>query len=192
MKTREEILSRLRKLRTRYATRYMESTRTRLPCNCRHNHVHHSTNYSRSLTEAKPTDIAPRSQVTLLVLQEDRPIGLCMYGSEDSSKWSGNICDSKSTAESCPYFTPKTTVPAAREEFLTKLADDEFVFDNYRDIAALQWVLGERIHNHKLSLWERILFWFRSRSMHVLPPSGTPALLESDLTWNEDDNSPSA
>lgn len=189
MKTRDEILSRLRKLRTRYATRYMESSRERLPCNCRHNHVHKSTNYSRQVTTAQPTDIAPRSQVTLLVLQEDRPIGLCMYGSEDSSKWPGNICDSKETASECPYFTPKMSVAASQAEFFAKLEDDEFVFDNYRDIAALQWVLGERVHNHALSLWERVIFWFRSKSLRVLPPSGTSSS-ESDPIWNEDDNSP--
>lgn len=192
MKTRDEILSRLRKLRTRYATRYMENSRDRLPCNCRYNMVHQSTNYSRGLTESKPTDIAPRTQVTLMVLQEDKPIGLCMYGSEDSSKWPGNICDDKETAASCPLFAPKMTVLASQEEFLGKLADDTFVFDNYRDIAALQWVLGERVHNHALTWWERLVFWYRSKSIRMLPPSRKTLSSDSEPTWNEDDNSSSA
>lgn len=138
----------------------------------------------------KPAPIAPRDQVTLVVIQEDRPIGLCMYGASDASKWPGNICDDVATAKSCPMFNPRVTVEEAKAEFIDQLEDDEFVFNNYRDVATLQWVLGERVHDIPLTWWERLIVWFSMKSAKVLPPS--PQLPEPDANtlWTEDDTAP--
>lgn len=192
MKTRDEVFSRLRKLRTRYVTRYISQTRDRKPCNCRYNHVHEPLDLRHTKSQSKPAPIAPRDQVTLVVIQEDRPVGLCMYGADDASKWPGNICDDVATAKACPMFVPRATVEEAKTEFIDRLEDDEFVFNNYRDVATLQWVLGERVHDMPLSWWERLIVWFHMRFAKVLPAS--PRAPEPDATslWAEDDTAPPA
>ena len=189
MKTKEEVLARLRKLRTRYLTKYIAQSRERKPCNCVHNYVHNpSINFGGSETKFTDIDLSLRRQTTLVVIQEDRPIGLCMYGSDDASKWQGDICDTDSRAKSCPVFAPRMDVEQAKSEFLEKLADDEYVFNTYRDVATLQWVLGERVHSIPLSLWERFVLWVNSKFWKVERVKALPQVETSSL-WSEDDTS---
>jgi len=67
------------------------------------------------------------------------------------------------------------------------LSDDEYVFDNYRDMAAFQWVLSDRLHKMPLSWWETLILWFQvllHRRARMVPPLPEPEL--TDDLWEED------
>jgi hypothetical protein len=83
-------------------------------------------------------------------------------------------------------FKPRVGIENSKKEFLELLGNDEYVFDNYRDVATLQWVLGERVHERALNWFERLILWFRFSFIKVLKP--TPRLPESSLPedlWND-------
>jgi hypothetical protein len=82
-----------------------------------------------------------------------------MYGSNDPKKWTGLTCDSDNIAKSCSMFKPKVDSDTARDEFFKLVSNDEYVFNNQRDVATLQWVLGLRIYDIKLSIVERFMLW---------------------------------
>lgn len=170
MKSKSEIEKRLRNLRIKYAKRYIAESQVRSHQNCIYNKIHVSTNH-KQVSESADLALYPKRQTTLVIIQPDAPIRLCMYGSDNPSKWSGDICDSDDISKSCPMFKPGTSASQAREDFLAMLSDDEWVFDNYRDMAALQWVLNDRLHKMKLSILERIIFWFHSVILRRKRPS---------------------
>jgi len=180
VKTQEEIEKRLRKLRERYARKYVDASQQRAHANCVFNHRHDPP---PSSTAAAPRDedlpMVPRRHVTLVVLRDDSAVHLCMYGAEDPARWAGDVCDDDATARSCKLFKPSVDMDQAKSEFLDLMADDEYVFDNYRDVATLQWVLGERVHGMPLSWIERLGFWFRSKLSK--PSKQTPLLPQGDL-----------
>jgi hypothetical protein len=132
------------------------------------------------------TEFAASHNATLIVIQPDKPIRLCMYGSEDLTKWSGDICDGDDTSKSCKWFKPRITAEEAKKEFLDKLSDDKYVYDSYLDIATLQWVLEDRVHKHRLSLWERFLIWIGIIGLKdELEPEQITNLPED--IWEDDD-----
>lgn len=115
---------------------------------------------------------APRKSVTLLVVQDQVPVRLCMHGSSDPSTWNGDVCDNDDTARACDRFVPIVGLKDAESKFMEQLQDDAFVYGRYPDIAALQWVLEDRIGSKPLSLWERLLLWHeRRRTSSALPES---------------------
>ena len=175
MKTKTQIESRLQKLRIRYAHKHIEATQSRCFKNCKYNieHTPKKLNYRRIETEM---ELAPRIQRTYLVIEDNNPtVHLCMYGAENAAKWLGETCDEDEKAKKCLMFKPIVSIEQAKSEFLEKLADDEYVFDNYRDIATLQWVLGKRIYDTPLTFFERFMFWLKTRFWK----SETPRLPES-------------
>ncbi len=131
--------------------------------------------------------ISPRKQTTLLVIQDDSPIHLCMYGSDDMTTWSGDICNDDSVARSCKYFKPLVSPDQARSDFLETLSDDKYTHDNYRDIATLQWVLNDRVYKMSLSWWERLILWFKTKFVRVRRPLKSPPMnsLPEDI-WDDD------
>jgi hypothetical protein len=85
-----------------------------------------------------------------------------MYGADDPMNWPGDVCDDD-VAKRCKWFKPKKSAKEAHDEFMELLVDDEWVYENHRDVAALQWVLdnkGHRVSRRFLSVWERIWLWF--------------------------------
>ncbi len=192
MKTKEEIEKRLRKLRVRYANKHVLASQQRTFTNCVHNREHTPSPTRQARPAGRDLPMVPRRQVTLVVLQDDVPVHLCMFGADDPSKWRGDVCDNDSISRSCKLFQPSCSLEEAKEEFMGLMADDEYVFTNFRDVATLQWVLGERVHSIPLTLAERIGLWARSlfvRTPPALPAPATPDL-PSDL-WSEtnDDSS---
>jgi len=192
VKTKDEIERRLTKLRTRYAHKHVDLSQQRKHLNCVYNHAHKPNGNPKNLdTEL---EIAPRKQVTLLVIQDEQPIHLCMYGSDDPASWPGNICDDDAISRSCKMFQPKVSLDQARQEFIDKLSDDEYVFNNYRDMATLQWVLGKRVHEVPLTLWERFVFWFKSKlfkpqvPVAILPPADLPSDIWQDTNKVNNDS----
>lgn len=193
MKTREEIERRLRKLRIRYANKHVRRSQERRPHNCSFNEEHLPGKLTRPGVPVE-TEIAPRRQVTLVILNDPKPVRLCMYQFTPGggTGWSGVVCDDDETAERCPYFVPSKGVPDARAEFMASLEDDEHVFDNYRDVATLQWVIGERVHSMPLSWWERLWLSFVAVFIRVARPSkALPPVKVPDDLW-DDQNDPSS
>jgi hypothetical protein len=179
MKSKEVVERRLRTLRIRYLKQFVASSQDRLHRNCLYNREHKPTGQYKS-SKSVDVDVASRKNVTLVVIQPDPPsIRLCMYGSEDSTKWNGDICDDDVKSQHCPLFRPIMSVEEARLEFQTRLANDDYTYDNYRDIATLQWVLEDRIHKHQLSLWERFIVWIRFR--RIKAPAPLPLLPAGDV-----------
>lgn len=113
--------------------------------NCAHN-VEHVPNRLPYSSSDVPTDLdlAPRRVTTLLVVQDESPTYLCSLGSENPAEWSGTICDRDSFSDGCPYFVPRVSAEAATAEFRELLLDDGYVYEHYRDVAALQWVVEDR------------------------------------------------
>ena len=140
--------------------------------NCQYN-VEHSPEAQGRDPNVVELSLAPREVTTTLVLERDEAVRLCMYGAEDPGQWPGDVCDDDDTARRCKWFKPKMAADAAQAEFEGLLADDEWVYENHRDMAALQWALGDRIHKHGLSLWERLwlfVFSFFARTPKPAPP----------------------
>ena len=187
MKNHSEVESRLKKLRTRYAHKHVENTQKRCFKNCTFNAVHKTEKLDYGQVETE-LELSPRIQKTsVFINDENKAIHLCMYGAKDPSTWSGDICDNDEKARHCPMFKPTVTVEQAKLEFLERLSDDEFVFDNYRDVATLQWVLNQRVHEIPLTLFERFWFWLRIKFWR--PEPALPQLASPELTddlWKED------
>lgn len=189
MKSKEAISKRLNRLRLRYAKQYIKQSQERCHTNCVFNHEQAPLNklQYKKTPETFESSLSPRRNVTLLVLQEHDSVHFCTYGSEDPSTWNGLICDDDSISRSCKVFRPKVTSKEAREEFIRLLSDDAFVLEHYRDIATLQWVLENRIHEENLSILDRIaLWWTTSRSK---PQAVVPQLPESTIPDDLWDNS---
>jgi hypothetical protein len=188
VKSKETIRRRLRSLRIRHAKKYIEKSQKRKPENCTYNYSHEY----HAPTPEVPTEyeLAPRKSSSLVVFQEEGPIKLCLYGADKPSEWKGDVCDKDETAEGCEYFKPKVTVEEAQEDFKNLVADDEYVFKNYRDIATLQWVLGERVSNMPFTLIDRVVLFWHSVFRTADKLKETPELPEApDDLWPEDDNS---
>jgi hypothetical protein len=175
MKTQSEIEKRLEKLRARYRRKYVQDNSGRHHQNCVHNYEHKPAGkfkYSKSHDVA----LSPRKQTTLLVLNEDQPVRICTYGSQgpQAGSWNGDVCDNDEKSSACPYFAASQTEEEAGAEFDELMKDVEYVFDNYRDVAALQWVLDVRgpgeAEPPPPSLLERIFAWFRPKPA-LLPPA---------------------
>ena len=186
VKSKKQVEDRLKKLRVRYARKHMEASQKRCFKNCVHNHAHVPTQ-TPAVARKDDFEMVPRRQVTLVVLQDEDPtVHLCMYGASDPATWPGDVCDDDSVARGCKVFEPRQTADQAKEEFLSSLSDDEHVFNNYRDVATLQWVLGERVHSMGLSIWERFLLWLRSKLIKrdALVPQLPESSVPDDL-WSE-------
>jgi hypothetical protein len=192
VKTRSEVESRLKKLRSRYAHKHVESTQQRCFKNCEFNQVHAPAQLEYAPRLETEMELAPRLQKTLLVVGQDQIVHLCMYGADTPATWPGDTCDTDDKAKRCPMFKPRVSLEQAKNEFLENLSDDEFVFDNYRDVATLQWILGERVHEVPLSLSERFWFWLKSKFWKPVPalPQLPAPEVPADLWYDQKDDSP--
>ncbi len=181
MRSQSDIDRRLRSLRVKYAKRYIARSQARVHTNCVFNAEHTPRNFIKSDKSDKSEELklVPRRQVTLVVLRPELPIRLCMYGSQDMENWPGIVCDSDDVAKSCPMFKSKQSLDDSRAEFMEKLSDDEWVFDNHKDMAALQWVLNDRLHKMDLKWWELLYLWFHSIVLRRSKP--IPQLTEPNI-----------
>jgi hypothetical protein len=162
VKSKNVIERRLRTLRLRYLKKYIAISQDKIPQNCIYNIIH-SPVERPNISQFKELDydeMAACHNATLIVIQPDLLIHICTYGSERPDLWNGEICDTDITSKGCKHFQPRIMAEEAKKEFLSKLSDDEYVYDNYPDIATLQWVLEDRVYKYDLSWWEKILVWF--------------------------------
>jgi len=191
VKSKSAILKRLKKLRVRYARSYIKDSQRRAHRNCIYNHEQEPL---RSLDpwilegHAKAeVELAPCRTEIIIASSPDRSTAFyCSYGSDDSENWSGIICDKDEIAKECKWFIPEVSPKEARDKFLRLMADDEYIYNNYRDIAVLQWVLDDRVHRHALSWWEELVIWFRFKFLKPKPPAALPPAedIPEDL-WND-------
>ena len=161
MKSKGTITKRVRKLRLRYAKKHVKASQARRHGNCRHNFEHAASLEGRD-PDVVELALAPREVVTTLVVRDDEVVHLCMYGADDPMNWPGDVCDSDEVAGRCEHFEPRESAEEARDGFMELLADDEWVYENHRDLAALQWALDDgkyRVPRQFLSLWERFWLW---------------------------------
>jgi hypothetical protein len=158
----------------------VEATQQRCFNNCVYNEIHSTNRLDYTPQIETEFETAPRNQRTLMIFGEDKPVHLCMYGANNPATWEGNTCDVyDDKSKHCPMFQPRVNIEQARNEFIGKLSDDEYVFNNFRDVATLQWVLGERVHDVPLTLFERFWFWFKAKLWKPVP--ALPPLPLSDL-----------
>jgi hypothetical protein len=75
-------------------------------------------------------------------------------------------------------FTPRVNPAQANSEFNSILSDDASVLKAYPDVAALQWVISERVHSYPVSLFSAIVTWvlslFMSRRRSLPEPDEDP------------------
>lgn len=161
MKSEEQIRSRLDSLYQKHQKIWVKENTRPSPDNCIYNHTH----FPNPLIPRPPDlefKLAPRKQHTLVVIDNnDKPIRICMHGSENNETWNGDICDTVSHASSCPKFASNFSEKESQDQFHALMLDDEYVYENHRDIAILQWILGVR-HNEntkKEGLFYRIFLF---------------------------------
>jgi len=187
MKSADEIRKRLEKIRMRCLRQYCSDVLSKKPRNCMFNLEH----VPRPQKSRIPTEMemVPRTVSTLVVVEPATPVRLCMYGSTKPDLWNGDLCEDDKTAQACPYFTAKVTEEQATAEFNELMSQDDYVLEHHKDMAALQWVLGERIYKSPLSLWDRFLLWtdgLRRPQKHKLLPPTEPVDPLEDLWRNAD------
>lgn len=128
MKDTSEIKEKIRQLKFEHLQRRIEKERTPAPENCVHNYKHET---------------------------EDGSVRLCMLGTDNPNEWGGRVCDSKQTAQECPFFEPRKSKEEVIEEFNEDIMDPEIVNNEYRDISALRWAL-EGDYNEDARWWEKL------------------------------------
>ncbi len=158
MKTSEEIKKRLIKLTNRYRDVYVKRYTDRQPCNCIYNYLHNPS--PLLLSNSVENRYVPNRSIQLVVIQDEKPVRICTYGSEKPNAWNGDICDSDSVSKECPYFSPIREKEELSLEYDSHLKDDKYVLEHHPDIAALQWVLNDRSYRIKLSIRTWILAWY--------------------------------
>ena len=125
MRSRKEILKKLKQVRFRHLKKLTRTGLSRRPCNCV---------YNVTLGDgSRPSE---------------PDIGVCTYKVLEGAKPDG-ICDEKvggiARAGGCPVFEPSRTAEAIREDFDTFLSEASFgeIAYHFPDMAALLWVLKQ-------------------------------------------------
>lgn len=135
IRTKSQVKKKLRDAKHKYLTKRYRDKLTQCPSNCTFNYRH------TTVDEESGKEVE---------------IGLCMYGAENPEEWPGMICDDVQTAEQCPYFSCRHDKESIRKEFDEELQDDFKVAHHYKDIAALQWVLKEKVYSWDLAWYQRL------------------------------------
>lgn len=148
MKTQAQVKSKLKDAQFKYLKRKYKSRLSKRPENCKHNLRHEGTAFDYEEGSTKP-------------VPKDYVIGLCMYGANPPELWSGKICDTLECAQSCDVFEPKATKESLKEEFQGELENWDVLSQEYKDLAALRWVVddGDYPTLESMSLFKKV--WIR-------------------------------
>lgn len=111
--------------------RYLRKYLRPRPCNCVHNHAHDTG---------------------------EGTVRLCMLGSDDPENWPGNICDTVENVRTCPFYRNRYDKDELKAKFDTVLEDPDVLYNEYRDIAMLKWILEEE--PPALTWWQKFKLWF--------------------------------
>jgi hypothetical protein len=145
MKSEGKIKQKLKDAKFKYLKRELRSKLRKCPENCQYNVRHNVTSYHYVEGSDKPE-------------KRTVEVGLCMYGSENPEEWSGKICDEDKTAQDCGLFLGKFDKEEVKAQFNSKLEDDALVAEEYKDLAALQWVVGDSIVKWEMPWHQKI--WY--------------------------------
>lgn len=159
MKSQTEVRKKLKDVKYSYLTKELKRSLKVCPQNCVYNYRH----------------------VELNDEGEEVEIGLCTYGADGD--WNGNICDDEETALACPVKKLLHTKEDVKRNFEKSLEDEVIVAHQYKDIAALQWVIGDKVYAWDLTFIQKLILWvnffFLSRKWNR---GTTNAFLESDVS----------
>lgn len=158
MQDEGKVKKKLKDAKFRYMKRELRGKLKQCPENCQHNFRHKFTAYEYAEGDSKPVPY-------------EGELGLCMYGASNPEAWPGKICDDVKTAEECPLFLGKFDKEEIKSAFNARLDDPVIVAEEYKDIAALQWVLGENVAELDPSwhqrAWVAIMFYLYTTSEFV-------------------------
>lgn len=159
MRDGDEVQNRIRQILDRELASRIAASTEALPVRCLHNHRQpldtrkrvrgeRNTQYNR-VTERK-VELNSVGDVEVRHLPVHQTIGLCMWGADDSAKWSGTICEEEIDAVRCcngnathgAQFTPLQTDVQISEAFHKQIQDLEWVAENLPEVSGLLWVLG--------------------------------------------------
>lgn len=138
MHSKKEVKKKLRDVKGKYLSDRYQDKLAKKPCNCHYNYRH----------------------VLVNAEGEEVEIGLCMLDASDTEEWEGFICDDEETAKNCPYFDCKNSRESIKQEFEEDLEDEVVVANQYKDIAALQWVLQQKAYTWDLKWYQVLWTWF--------------------------------
>lgn len=203
MQTEAQIRRKLQRVKYYYLKKRLEREMSRRPWNCRFNYVHSAQN--NRLADASWEDAgkrhAPYPEAPLEeaqhhpILVEAEKTGswvrLCGYGCDSAENWNGIICEDANTAKKCPMFELRTTREEIEANFEAELSDLELLSRDFKDIAALQWVLDEKGQGIEMSWWQRfkMRFFGLNHPERFSPPTtdGDQLFLEQILSLDKED-----
>lgn len=160
MKKEAEVKKRLRDVKRKYLVQMLEDNLSQHHSNCVFNHKHEDKN-----------------GVTYL----------CMLGANNPEEWKGTICDGDDVSMECPFFEAKKTRADIKKEFDEIMQDPVRLFDQYRDVAILLWVLGEDAgYDVKDPWYVRGLDWLKEMLNPPRKPKSLP-LSEDDYQRERQD-----
>lgn len=174
MKSEKELKQKLRAVKTSYLVKKYKERLSKKPCNCVHNYRYSTVdvedpghNYKHLVDWLDDDDQQDDVNAT--------EVGLCMLNADNPEEWGGVICDDVKTAEDCPFFQARFSREDIETEFEKELEDDIIVAHNYKDIAALQWMIGEKVYSWDLKWYQRfrvmVVFWL-SKVLQFFSRSG--------------------
>lgn len=203
MQRESQIRRKLSRIKFYYLKKRYEKEMSRRPWNCRFNYVHRAQNnrvadmsweegnYRHAPYPEAPLEEAQHSAILIEAEKTGATIRLCGYGCDSSENWNGIICEDVNTAKKCPMFELKKTKEQVEAEFEEELSDLENLATNYKDIAALQWVLDEKGITIPLTWWQRFKRKFSTTDLpgRMAAPvtDGDQLFLEQILTIDEED-----
>jgi hypothetical protein len=199
MQTEAQIRRKLQRVKYYYLKKRYERDMSRRPWNCRFNYVHRVKNNRLAEEICDPyrhapypeSPLADTKQLPALVAENCGEVRLCGYGSEDAENWEGILCEDANTAKKCPMFELKRSKEQIEEAFEEALADAEVCARDYKDIAALQWVLDAKGLPIQLSWWQRFKQKFATTDLpgRMASPTsdGDQLFLEQILTLDDED-----
>lgn len=134
MRAQSDVYSRLRRLLEAEVSNRLSRSLDRLPENCKHNY--------RQPLDVRPILLGRKNPNYNRISNIDQTLGLCMLGSEDSSRWEGTICEDPIDAQKCPYYTKRKSYEEVLRELSTDLKNPEWLKDR-QDLQTLAWVLAK-------------------------------------------------
>lgn len=152
MKSKGKVRQKIKDAKFKYLKRELRDKLKACPQNCQYNERHRLTTYKRD-------------PVTNEMRSHETEIGLCMYGADNPEEWPGKICDEEKTAQECGLFLGRYDKEQVKEAFNAKLEDPQVVAHEYKDIAALQWVVEEDASAYSLSWYQRLVLWMFCKTL---------------------------
>jgi len=164
MKTNIEIEKRLRTLRHKYTKKVLAKYLSRVPSNCKY---HGDVSY---IEEASPVwdQLGRLTGDPTVPVYRKQGYGVCFFGMDKEPSGSmTNLCNDVETAVKCKFFSCKFSKAQILSAFNDKLfKDHKFKATFYKDLAALEWVLGDDFYEDYYKPFY-IRWWIKLKDLFV-------------------------